>query len=275
MKKSAATFTTVRCLAFALVVVLSAAGGAIAGPVVKIMQLGDSLTAQLEARMFLAEKLNAAGYNYEFVGSQGSGQFAGDHHEGHSGFTIGPDQSQPGNLFDNVSTWITAAQPNIITLLVGNNDYNHKPGVDPATAPQRMEALLDKMVLLAPDAKIVVSSVLKIAWEDNYAGALNRALPDIVARQQAAGHQVVFADLNTEVNLIKGAPPYNGADGDFGDGTHLNTSGARKLADGWYTHLSPLLAVPEPPAAKTGGLLLLGATLWRLRRRKPNLLSKP
>lgn len=251
-----------------LMAVVSLMEVASAAPVVKIMQLGDSLTAQLEARVFLAEKLNAAGYQYQFVGSQGFNQFPGDHHEGHSGFTIGPDQSQPGNLFDNVSTWITAAQPDIITLLVGNNDYNGKPGVDPATAPQRMEALLDKMALLAPQATIVVSSVLKIAWVDDYAGALNRALPDIVARQQAAGHKVVFADLNSEVNLIKGAPPFSGADGDYVDGTHLNTSGARKLADGWYTHLTPLLAVPEPSAAKTSGLLLVGLALWKLQRRR-------
>ena len=256
-----------RSLALTAVVALAITGEALAAPVVKIMQLGDSLTAQLEARMFLAEKLNTAGYNYAFVGSQGFGQFPGDHHEGHGGFTIGPDQSQPGNLFDNVSTWITAAQPNIITLLVGNNDYNGKAGVDPATAPQRMEALLDKMVLLAPEATIVVSSVLKIAWVDDYAGALNRALPDIVARQQAAGHKVVFADLNSEVNLVKGAMPFNGADSDYIDGTHLNANGARKLADGWYTHLSPLLAVPEPSPAKTGGLVLLGLGLWKLRCR--------
>lgn len=209
-----------------------------AAPATRIMQLGDSLTAQPEARKFLFEKLTADGCTFEFVGSQGEIPLR---HEGHGAYTIGPDNSEPGNIFANIGEWIPAAQPDIITVLIGNNDYNGKPGVDPATAPERMAVLLDQLHALAPDATILVSSVLKIAAVDDYAGQLNRALPDIVKAQQAAGHRVHYVDLHTEVDLIKGEPPYQNPGGDYTDGTHLNESGASKLAEGWFTHLRPLL----------------------------------
>jgi len=205
---------------------------------VRILPLGDSLTAQGEARKALYDQLTAAGYDFVFVGSQGAEPLR---HEGHGGYTIGPDESQPGNLSDNVGAWIPAARPDIIMLLVGNNDYNGKPGVDPAGAPARLGALLDKVHDLAPDATVLVGSVLKIAFVDDYAAALNQEIPEIVRQQQAAGHKVVFADLHNEVDLIKGAPPYNGADSDYVDGTHLNVSGGNKLAAGWFAHLKPIL----------------------------------
>jgi len=205
---------------------------------IRIMPLGDSLTSHVNARKFLYDKLTADGCSFEFVGSEGEAPLR---HEGHGGYTIGPDESQPGNLFDNIGQWVPPARPDIIALLVGNNDYNGKAGVDPSTAPERLTALLDRLHTLAPDAIILVSSVLKIGWFDDYAGQLNRALPGIVKQQQAANRRVRFIDLHTEVDLIKGPPPYENPGGDYTDGTHLNESGARKLADGWYAHLRPLL----------------------------------
>lgn len=210
---------------------------------VRIMLLGDSLTAQMEARKMLYDQLTAEKCDFEFVGSQGFNQFPGDRHEGHGGFTIGPDQSEPGNLFNNVDAWIPAAQPDVIMLLVGNNDYNGKAGVDPATAPERLSALIEKIATLAPRATILVGSVLKIAWVDDYAGELNRNMPRIVKAQQASGRNVQFVDLHEEIDLKKSAqPPYDGPDGDYVDGTHLNATGAQKLAAGWYAHLRPLLS---------------------------------
>lgn len=219
---------------------------------VRVMLLGDSLTAQMEGRKALFDRLAAEGGGVEFVGSQSMGQFPGDHHEGHGGFTIGPDQSEPGNLFDNLDTWIPTARPDVIFLLVGNNDYNGKPGVDPASAPKRLATLIEKISKLAPQSTIIVGSVLKIAWVDDYAGELNRALPGIVEKQQAAGRKVVFADLHNEVELIKGEPPYNVPGGDYVDGTHLNASGGQKLADGWYAHLKPFLTNPQKQTNASG-----------------------
>jgi lysophospholipase L1-like esterase len=228
-----------------LLVTLLFGTAAYAAAPVRILQIGDSITGQHEARQFLYDRLSADGVSFVFVGSQGWEPLW---HEGYGGYTIGPDSSAPGNLFDHIGPWLAAARPDIITVLAGNNDYNGKPGVDPLTAPARMEALLNIIHVHAPKATIIVSSVLKIAWVDDYAAPLNRALPAIVKRQQAAGHHVYFADLNTEVDLVKGAMPYDQPGGDYLDGTHLSTSGARKLADGWSAHLKPFLTASAPAA---------------------------
>lgn len=204
----------------------------------RIMLLGDSLTAQGEGRLPLARRLKSEGYAFEFVGSQGQPPFR---HEGHGGFTIGPDQSKPGNLSDRIGTWIPAAKPDVIFLLVGNNDYNGKAGVDPAGAPARLEALLKKITVLAPDAEVIVSTVLRIAAVEDYAGALNKSIPGIVENLRKEGRHVHFADLQAEVALTKGTAPFNGPDSDYIDGTHLNPAGGNKLADARYAHLVPLL----------------------------------
>lgn len=204
----------------------------------RIMLLGDSLTAQGEGRWPLRDRLATEGYSFEFVGSMGEAPLC---HEGHNGFTIGPDQSLPGNLADNVETWIRAAQPDVIFLLVGNNDFNGKPGVDPAGAPERLSALVENITSIAPKAEVIVSTGLKIATVEDYAGALNRRIPEIVTSLQKKGLRVHLADLNVDVNLIKGAPPFNGPDGDYADGTHVNESGGRKVADARYACLVPFL----------------------------------
>jgi hypothetical protein len=220
----------------ALLLTLLLAQTAAAGT--RVMLLGDSLTAQGEGRRPLYDRLTAEGWDFEFVGSQGAAPLL---HEGHGGFTIGPDQSRPGNLFDNVDDWITAARPDVIFLLVGNNDFNGKPGVNPVGAPERLAALLEKIAAAAPQAEVIVSTGLKIAFVDDYAGALNREIPGIVKTLRARELKVHLADLNAEVDLVRGAPPFNGPDSDYSDGTHLNAAGGKKLADVRFSHLVPFL----------------------------------
>jgi lysophospholipase L1-like esterase len=204
----------------------------------RVLMLGDSLTLQGEGREPLYARLTAEGYDFVFVGSQGSDPLR---HEGHGGFTIGPDQSKPGSLFDNVDRWVPEARPDVIFLLVGNNDFNGKPGVNPAGAPARLEALVEKISGLAPHAEIIVSTGLKIAAVEDYAGALNREIPGIVGDLKKKGLKVHLADLNAEVNLVKGSPPFNGPDSDYKDGTHFNAAGGQKVAEARYAHLTPFL----------------------------------
>lgn len=207
----------------------------------RILLLGDSLTAQSEGRRPLYERLTAEGYAFEFVGTQGAAPLA---HEGHGGFTIGPDQSKPGNLSDHIEEWVRSTKPDVILLMVGNNDFNGKPGVDPGGAPDRLAALLDKITTLAPASEVIVANVLKIAFVDNYAGALNARIPTIVEELRKKGRKVHFADFNAEIDLIKGAPPFNGPDSDYSDGTHLNAQGGKKLAEARFAHLIPFLQRP-------------------------------
>jgi hypothetical protein len=61
---------------------------------------------------------------------------------------------------------------------------------------------------------------------------------------QGEGRRPLHDRLVAEGFAFKGAPPFNKPGGDYADGTHLNASGGKKLADGWFAHLKPSLIKP-------------------------------
>ena len=80
----------------------------------RIMPLGDSLTegdypdGHQSYRGYLERMLRESGYEFDFVGTQWRlGHGGTDYeHEGHGGFTIGPDDSMsagwPANIYDRL-----------------------------------------------------------------------------------------------------------------------------------------------------------------------------
>ena len=244
------------------------------GKVVKVMSLGDSLTAGDGAsgaqsyRGHLYSQLTSAGYTVDFVGSQSSTTAAGGDpdHEGHGGFTLGPDDSKSctralngtltcdpsaWNLSDNIGGWLSAAQPDVILLLAGINDMFSQdltPGQTgilrtavPADAAAKLSGLVSKIGTLAPNAKIVVGSLLPVAWTTGWpefdavnatAAALGSASPT---------DNVFFADLHA-VSLQSA---------DYADQIHLSDAGAAKVATGWMSVLPNVLGTAPTPATPT------------------------
>lgn len=214
---------------------------------VRIMPLGDSLTqASPGYRGFLYQLLVGAGYKVEFVGSKtDKGKPVGSpKHEGHGGFTIGPGKSKAdawsngkGNLFDNLDAWLKA-QPDVVLLLIGTNDFfnvgNLQPGYKPDQAgPAKLGALLDKIHALSPNSKVIVSSILPVEWDANFAKAFNRAIPGLVASRPFA----VFADLNSKTAFRAG---------DWsGDKLHPSDQGYQKIAKSWFDVLKTTLPPPK------------------------------
>ena len=135
---------------------LGAPGLAEADPLVRIMPLGDSITQggyTAGYRPELASLLKAAGYSTEFVGSQQNGlpDFADRGHEGHPGFLIGDVSAQ-------AATWVEAAKPDVVLLLIGTNDALRSP--DPKHSLDRLATLVAKIERSAPHAHVLVSSVI-------------------------------------------------------------------------------------------------------------------
>ncbi len=83
------------------------------------MPLGDSITLGVNGgyRNGLWNRLSAAGYSVDFVGSQSDPYTkAPDRdHEGHPGFTL-------GNIASSADGWLSSAKPTHVLLMAGTND---------------------------------------------------------------------------------------------------------------------------------------------------------
>jgi lysophospholipase L1-like esterase len=258
-----------------------------ASPTVRIMPLGDSITeggdpgqpttSPQSYRGLLQQKLVAAGYDVDFVGGQSSAAYlpvpdpdADTDHEGHGGFTVGPDASTlctgcgPANIADNVEGWLTGADPDIVLLLVGVNDLlpqqTPSPGgfvrpVDPMQAGPKLKALVADIRSTAPEATVLVASYPPISFLVDPAlgskpafDALNAAAEEVAA---GGDDQVVYVPVyeTLQDDWTKADRLANG------DELHPSAAGAEKLAEVFFSTLRDVLGPPstEAPATTTGG----------------------
>nr|WP_042178276.1 ricin-type beta-trefoil lectin domain protein [Kibdelosporangium sp. MJ126-NF4]CEL13084.1 putative secreted glycosyl hydrolase [Kibdelosporangium sp. MJ126-NF4]CTQ98771.1 putative secreted glycosyl hydrolase [Kibdelosporangium sp. MJ126-NF4] len=209
---------------------------------VRVMPLGDSITDGFNVpggyRIGLWQRASGR-YSVDLVGSGVNGPAAlGDHdHEGHSGWRI--DQ-----LDASIVPWIRSANPRTILLHIGTNDINQNH--DPANAPGRLSALLDKIRAHAPLAEVFVAQITpesNTAWE-RQVQAYNAAIPGIVAQKGPRTHLV---DMHTGFTTA-----------DLADGVHPTAAGYDKMAARWFAalesvpgSLKPLVA---PPVGATTAL---------------------
>ncbi len=213
------------------------------GMPVTIMPIGDSLTqSEPGYRGPLLAKLKEAGFQVEFVGPKKAdpAKPGSTAHAGNGGFTIGPGASKAdewtggkGNIYDNVGNWLKL-QPDIVLLLIGTNDYfnigklqpDYKPDRD---GPARLGVLLDKIHEVSPKTKILVSSIMPVGWNKEFAKPFNAAIPGLVATRPFA----TFVDLNATTGFVAG---------DWSkDNLHPSDQGYVKMADGWFNALKPVL----------------------------------
>src|SRR3954471_16172733 len=118
---------------------------------VRVMPLGDSITEGTQVpggyRIGLWQRMAAAGYRVDLVGTQFNGPAAlGDHdHEGHPGWRI--DQ-----IDANITGWLGATTPHTVLLHIGTNDILQNFNV--ATAPNRLSTLIDHITATSPSAEV-------------------------------------------------------------------------------------------------------------------------
>ncbi|WP_162795784.1 GDSL-type esterase/lipase family protein [Nonomuraea lactucae] len=187
------------------------------GANLRIMPLGDSITVGVGSshkagyRLPLWNKLS--GNTVDLVGSSRSGQVPDPDHEGESGAVI-------DRIADNAKRSLPS-RPNVVTLHAGTNDMDRP--FNPDTAPDRMAKLIDQITEAAPDATVVVASLVPARNSATQAriDRFNGELLKIVNRRQLAGKHVML--VGTEVTTA-----------DVPDGLHPNDTGYAKLADAFY-----------------------------------------
>ncbi|MFC9330289.1 ricin-type beta-trefoil lectin domain protein [Kitasatospora sp. NPDC057015] len=183
----------------------------------RLLPLGDSITWGIGSpsgnsyRGFLANRLAAEGHTTDFVGSGRNGPMADPDNEGHSGWRI----DQIASITDAT---LARYRPNVVTLEIGTNDLNQNYQV-PAAA-DRLGALIDQITRGAPDATVLVGSLIVSTspTEEASRPAFNQRIPGIVQAAQAAGKHVRLVDMGA----LTGA--------DLSDSLHPNDNGFEKMA---------------------------------------------
>lgn len=184
----------------------------------RLMPLGNSITWGIGSpsgnsyRGFLWNKLAAEGHDLDFVGSVRNGPMSDPDNEGHSGWRI----DQIAGIADSV---LARYRPNVVTLEIGTNDLNGNYEVP--TAADRMSALIDQIVRDAPDATVLVGTVIisTSSTEEATRPAFNQKVADLVQAKRAAGKHVRLVDMGA----------LNAAD--LSDALHPNDNGFSKMAD--------------------------------------------
>ncbi|MFI7272913.1 ricin-type beta-trefoil lectin domain protein [Streptomyces sp. NPDC049879] len=207
----------------------------------RLMPLGNSITDGVGSstgngyRAPLWDALAADGHALDFVGTARAGNMADPDNEGHSGWRI----NQIASIID---ASLARYRPNVVTLEIGTNDLNNND--DPAGAPARLSALIDQIVRGAPDATVIVASLVVSTSPtlETYRAAFNQQIPGIVAAKQQAGHHVRYVDMSSLTTA------------DLADALHPNDSGYRKMATVFQGGIRAAEAAGwlQPPVA-TGG----------------------
>jgi len=217
---------------------------AMAAPPIRILPLGDSITYGSSSpggyRLPLYYLLTRAGFHVDFVGTMKDNSaptLLDPDHEGHSGWRIDQIDAVIESVFAQI------ADPDVILLLIGTNDYGQNN--DTAHATNRLDALVTRMATHRPYAKIIVANLLERGEPHNtrIQTTFNPFLPGLVDRQRALGREVYFDDLRSAVPLA-----------DMPDQLHPNQLGYQKMATNWFQmitrHFTPEGSTNPPAIAR-------------------------
>jgi acyl-CoA thioesterase I len=262
------------CVALAALLLgfLAAAPGEAAAPV-KIMCLGDSITngnaGYVAYRYPLYFDLTSAGYNVDFVGTANTIYNESGTHPNASlypNYYTTFDRDHDGwwgwradQIRDNVVSWATTSQPDIVLLHIGSNDIMQNHGTNAQTITE-MGSIIDNLRTVNPNVKVLVAEIIPLPSQYNVT-ALNALIPALVTSKNTAQSPVYLVDQYTGYNVST----YSQS-----DATHPNQLGGQFMATRWEGVLEPIL-VPEPSSlalllAGVAGAAIAGA--WRLRTRK-------
>ena len=221
-----------------------------ASPPIKVMPLGDSITAGTDQRASyrcrLYQELTAAGYHVDFVGSV-HGQWGvlsakqtappaycdmvDQNHEGHSGWALyhilaGVPASWAGNL----QTWAAAYVPDVVLVHLGTNNFVYGPPEYPApdvdAAISQLGQVIDTLRAANAQVKILLAQITPSKFSSATLAMIpqyNARIPDLAASKASPFSPIVVVDQYTGFDV----------NADTQDGTHPGPSGEAKMAAKW------------------------------------------
>lgn len=220
-------------IAAVLALTVGSPSAAATPPTLRVMPLGDSITAGLGSttgagfRLPLWNRVAAQSrYRVDFVGSQHEGAVPDADHEGHRGYFI-------SQIRDGIDGWLATAQPQYVLLHIGINDLAW--GADPNAAAGQFTDLVARIYADRPGVTIIVMGLIPTS----------------------AGLQAQVAAYNSRIRTVPG-PRYLDAPaltaGEMVDELHPNDSGYQRIGDVLYTELNRMIlaaqrAGSQPPTS--------------------------
>lgn len=195
-----------------------------------IMPVGDSITAGgntfCNYRYPLLQKLTAAGYRVQYVGSRSSQSPAGPlAHEGYGG-------KNAEFLASVLVTKFRDHPADIVLIHAGHNHFVEEqpvPGIVAAT-----ETMIREVRTVNPRVMVLLAQVIPSGKLPKYAyiPELNARLSQLAKRPNAPTQPVILVDQATGFDWTMDT---------IADKVHPNAKGAEKMADRWFATLNQLL----------------------------------
>ena len=188
-------------------------------------------------RQPLSNKLTAAGFSYNLVGSRQAGSKASpplndDDHEGHGGWTafeLAWGRAMDGT--DGIFSWLERNPADFILLHAGTNDLVN-------TDERDLEDILDEIDRWENSANgnpvtVVLAKIIDRVPNEPKVSSLNNAVAAMVSGRSNDNIIVVDQQTGAGINYAIGA--------DMSDWLHPDDSGYRKMANVWFNSLDLLL----------------------------------
>jgi hypothetical protein len=202
----------------------------------RIMPVGDSITEGGKTfstyRLPLLEKLQAAGYRVEYVGSRTSPSPLGPlQHEGYGGKNAEFLAGVVGKSFHDHPA-------DIVLLHAGHNHSVEQKPVPKIIAA--LESMIATFRAQNPRVVVLLAQVIPSGKLPKYAyiPELNRAIAELAARLDTPTQRVIL------VNQAEGFDPINDT---ISDHVHPNARGAEKMASKWFDALVKIMKTPNHP----------------------------
>ncbi|KAF2213454.1 carbohydrate esterase family 3 protein, partial [Cercospora zeae-maydis SCOH1-5] len=177
-------------------------------------------------------------------GTQRTGDFVENRHEGYPGYSIDQiaNDTQP-RLMNTIMEL-----PNVVLLHAGTNDMVERIEAHPSEAPERLGKLMDMVLEAVPNVTLIVAQIIQVTEESERRTLIpqfNAQILRIAAERVAKGFRVQVADLST-IGVIAA---------DLRDGLHPSDAGYRKMAVKWFEALqnASRAGLISPPRALSSG----------------------
>ncbi|MFD8016186.1 GDSL-type esterase/lipase family protein, partial [Streptomyces sp. NPDC058955] len=234
-------------LAGALSTAPAAHAAAPPSPALRVMPLGDSITAGVGGTTGAGYRLplwnSAAGqsrYTIDYVGTQSFGNVPDPDNEGHSGYRV-------ADIRAGIDGWLSAATPDVVLLHIGINDLDRDPARNTKASADRAAAaftdLAHRIFADRPGVTVLVQGLIPTTPELQFAAQSYNNSIKALQFGSLAGQRFRYLD-----------PPAL-TTAEMNDRLHPNDAGNARMADVFFNGLEKAVTdgLAQRPSTSRGG----------------------